>query len=82
MDDPDLGPAPPDAGPASAAAAKELPELDVVTRDLAGVEAALRRLDEGSYGRCVVCDVDIDDDDLARDPAGVVCSAHLDVIDR
>ncbi len=52
-------------------------DLDAVTADLAAVEAALDRLDAGTYGRCVTCDGPIDDDLLAGDPTRTACGAHL-----
>jgi RNA polymerase-binding transcription factor DksA len=54
-------------------------DLDAVTADLAAVEAALERLDEGSYGRCLACDAPIDDVALAAAPARTTCDAHLPV---
>ena len=43
-------------------------DLDRVERDLAGVEAALRRLDEGTYWTDEVTGEAIPDDVLAADP--------------
>ncbi len=54
-------------------------DLDAVTADLAGVEAALERLDEGTYGRCLACDAPIDDAALEADPTQPTCAAHLSV---
>jgi DnaK suppressor protein len=54
-------------------------DLDAVTADLAGVEAALVRLDDGTYGRCLACDGPIDDASLAADPTQATCTAHLQV---
>ena len=54
-------------------------DLDAVTADLAGIEAALERLDDGSYGRCLACDAPIDDASLAADPTQPTCTAHLPV---
>ncbi len=50
--------------------------LDAVTRDLDGVEAALERLDAGSYGRCGSCGAVIEPRDLQNDPLVDLCSAH------
>ena len=47
--------------------------LEVVERDLAGVEEALRRLDDGRYGRCDGCGATLDDDLLARRPTAWRC---------
>ena len=57
-----------------------LEELDRIAEDLAGVEEALVRLDEGTYGRCEVCGGDIGDELLAEHPARSLCEAHLPVV--
>jgi RNA polymerase-binding transcription factor DksA len=54
-------------------------DLDAVTADLVAVEAALERLDEGTYGRCLACDAPIDDEALAASPTQATCTAHLAV---
>jgi DnaK suppressor protein len=54
-------------------------DLDAVTADLVAVEAALERLDEGTYGRCLACDAPIADDALAANPTQPTCAAHLPV---
>jgi DnaK suppressor protein len=54
-------------------------DLDAVTADLAAVEAALERLDAGTYGRCLACDAPIDDEVLAAAPTQPTCAAHLPV---
>jgi RNA polymerase-binding transcription factor DksA len=41
--------------------------------DLSAVEAALARLDEGTYGLCDVCGGRIDDSVLADDPVALRC---------
>jgi RNA polymerase-binding transcription factor DksA len=51
-------------------------ELAEVEADLAGVESALRRLDDGSYGRCEVCGQAIDDAELASRPTARACADH------
>lgn len=74
-------PDPVSAAPDPTAAPDARPDLDLdaVTADLAGVEAALERLDQGSYGRCGACASAIDDDVLAADPTATTCAAHLPV---
>jgi hypothetical protein len=57
----------------------ELDALGAVETELADVELALRRLDDGSYGRCEVCDGVIDDTRLAEAPAARFCRAHLPI---
>ena len=63
----------PSESPVAAAASVD---LDRVGADLAGVEAALERLDAGTYGQCAVCDTPIADADLAADPTRLTCAAH------
>lgn len=67
----------PEADP-TPSAAKPL-DLDAIAAELAEVEAALGRLDEGRYGRCVVCDNALDDAVLAERPTAQTCEAHLPV---
>jgi DnaK suppressor protein len=45
-------------------------------RDLDDVEAALRKLDEGTHGKCDVCHEPIGEDRLASSPAARYCGAH------
>ena len=58
------------------AAALEV-DLDATAADLDGVDAALRRLDDGTYGTCEVCSVDLPDDILAADPTLRRCPVHV-----
>jgi DnaK suppressor protein len=41
--------------------------------DIAKIDAALHRLDEGDYGYCDECGEEIPDDRLAVDPAASLC---------
>ncbi len=50
--------------------------LERIAAELADVEIALRRLDEGTYGRCELCHGPIDDERLAEQPAARRCGAH------
>jgi hypothetical protein len=76
----DAGTTPPGgAPPGDATEGRPGLDLDAVTADLAAVEAALERLDQGSYGRCGACASAIDDDVLAADPTATTCAAHLPV---
>lgn len=53
-----------------------LAEHTVLTRveaDLAGVERAMARLDEGTYEQCEVCGGPIGDDRLAAAPSETRC---------
>ena len=51
-------------------------ELDRVAGDLEEVEAAMRRLDEGAYGRCRRCGGNIPGEQLSADPLATACAEH------
>ena len=54
-------------------------ELAVIARaqgDLADVDRALERLDDGTYGTCEVCAGPIADEVLERAPATRLCPSH------
>jgi RNA polymerase-binding transcription factor DksA len=55
--------------------------VDDIERLLDGVEAALGRLDEGTYGVCVSCGSPITDERLTASPTATRCAA-CDPIDR
>ncbi len=63
--------------------AVDLGVLDRVEAELAGLEAALERLDAGTYGTCEVCGDPMGDDRLTAFPLTRWCSAHAppDVVD-
>jgi RNA polymerase-binding transcription factor DksA len=50
--------------------------LDRIQGDLEGVETALERLDDGSYGTCQACGSALDDELLADDPTLRFCAEH------
>lgn len=84
MDTPPLA-EPPDAGTAAVLAAEALVEaaarevgLDTMAADLDAVDAALRRLDDGTYATCEVCTVALADEVLAADPVARRCPSHLE----
>lgn len=54
---------------------RDLSILEQVEAELADVEHALRRLDEGSYGTCEACGQPIGDDRLEALPAARFCLA-------
>lgn len=54
---------------------KDISILEQVEAELADVERALRRLDEGSYGTCEACGRPIPDDRLEAMPAARLCLA-------
>lgn len=65
--------------PSTPAPVERVPDLDLlatVESELAAVDAALGRLDDGTYGTCRSCGESIDDERLAADPAADTCAAH------
>jgi len=52
---------------------KDLSILESIESELADVEHALRRLDEGTYGTCEACGQPIDDERLEVLPATRLC---------
>ncbi len=44
---------------------------------LDGVDRALERLSEGTYGACETCSAPIEPTDLERDPTRRTCQLHL-----
>lgn len=54
----------------------QLEDLQRVGAHLDAVEAALRALDEGSYGVCHRCRTPLPDQVLAADPTATDCGAH------
>lgn len=65
-----------DAGSETFEREKDFSILEQVEAELADVERALRRLDEGSYGTCEACGASIGDERLAAQPAARFCVAH------
>jgi hypothetical protein len=70
-------------GGASGVAPEDGPEtpeatIDEVDHLLDEVEAALTRLDEGTYGTCISCGTAIDDARLAGDPTILTCGCDQD----
>ncbi|MGH9263721.1 MAG: TraR/DksA C4-type zinc finger protein [Acidimicrobiales bacterium] len=55
---------------------KDLSILEQVEAELADVEHALRRLDDGTYGNCEVCGRPIPDERLEAMPATRLCVEH------
>jgi RNA polymerase-binding transcription factor DksA len=55
---------------------KDLSILEQVEAELADVEFAIRRLDEGTYGTCEVCGRPIPEERLAALPATRLCLQH------
>jgi RNA polymerase-binding transcription factor DksA len=67
---------PADHGSDLAEREKDLSILEGLENDMAEIEAALQRLDDGTYGTCEICGADIDDALLAEDPARRTCGTH------
>ena len=61
---------------------KDLSILEQVEAELADVEHALRRLDEGSYGTCEIDGKPIPEDRLEAMPAARLCLAHQAAAER
>jgi RNA polymerase-binding transcription factor DksA len=51
-------------------------DLDRYEGELAAVEGALLRLEEGSYGTCAACGAAISDEELAAEPTARYHAAH------
>jgi RNA polymerase-binding transcription factor DksA len=55
---------------------KDFSILEQVEAELADVERALGRIDEGTYGKCEACGAEIGDDRLEAMPATRFCIIH------
>ena len=66
----------PEAAPEPARAPLDVANLERIEAEFAAVDLALAALDDGSYGRCVVCAEPIDEALLAADPVRRGCAAH------
>jgi hypothetical protein len=53
-----------------------LSALDAIESDIVAVAAAIEALDNGTYGRCGFCGVDIPASDLSTDPLATRCAEH------
>jgi RNA polymerase-binding transcription factor DksA len=60
-----------------ASAGGELGLLDGIAAELADVQAALDRLDQGTYGNCESCGEPIDGATLESSPTARFCADHL-----
>jgi len=61
---------------------KDLSILEQVEAELADVEHALRRLDDGTYGTCEVCGTVIPEERLEAMPAARLCLQHQSQAER
>jgi DnaK suppressor protein len=57
-------------------AAPDLQHLDRIEGELADVARALERLDDGTYGTCEVCGMQLADEVLEESPAARTCAEH------
>lgn len=55
---------------------RELAALAAIQADLAGVDRALERIDDGSYGTCEACGQPIPDEVLDEAPVTRLCAGH------
>lgn len=51
-------------------------------RQIEDIDAALARIDDGSWGRCVVCGKDIDGERLEALPYAARCREHQEELER
>ena len=61
---------------------KDYSILEQVEAELADVEVAIRRIDDGTYGSCEVCGRAIGDDRLEAMPAARLCVEHQAQVER
>jgi RNA polymerase-binding transcription factor DksA len=66
----------PVVGDVAAERAEEMAALRRAQADLADVDRALARLDDGTYGTCEACGVALPDEVLAEAPAARACPEH------
>jgi DnaK suppressor protein len=73
-----VGQHPGDYGSEVAAAMDNELRSDTVNDQRRRVTRALERLDDGTYGRCAICDRAIDDERLEARPEADTCREHAD----
>jgi RNA polymerase-binding protein DksA len=61
---------------------KDLAILERVEAELADIERAMRRLEDGTYGTCEVCGREIGEDRLRALPATRLCVEHQAAAER
>jgi len=57
--------------------AADVRRLDEIHADLEGVDGAIRRLDDSSYGTCEVCGAEIAASRLEVEPLATRCADHV-----
>ncbi|WP_433799189.1 TraR/DksA family transcriptional regulator [Actinomycetospora sp. CA-084318] len=55
---------------------------DLTARQVTEIDEALARIDDGSWGRCVVCGRDIDAERLEARPQAERCREHQEELER
>ena len=60
---------------------RDLSILEQVDAELADIEHALTRLDDGTYGRCEVCGQTISEERLEAVPAARFCMTHQEAVE-
>jgi RNA polymerase-binding transcription factor DksA len=73
-----VGQHPGDYGSEVAAAMDQELLSDTLAEQRRRITAALERLDEGTYGQCMVCGKAIDDERLDARPEALTCREHAD----
>jgi RNA polymerase-binding transcription factor DksA len=51
--------------------------LDQLETRLAEVREALQTIEKGTYGKCIVCNMEIESDRLDANPAAKTCKMHM-----
>lgn len=57
---------------------RDIATLNVLEQQYQRVEEALKRIENGSYGVCVVCGKEIEEDRLHANPTATTCKEHMD----
>ena len=73
---PGVEPTAPPEETSGASPAGDARRLEEISAELAGVEASLKRLDDGTYGTCEVCGMPIEAAALEADPLHSRCPDH------
>jgi RNA polymerase-binding transcription factor DksA len=78
MDESGIATAP--TGPIPAGPDEGIARLTAIESELAQIEGALTRLDDGTYGLCAVCGCGLWGDRLDQDPLVTLCLEHADLV--
>jgi RNA polymerase-binding transcription factor DksA len=52
--------------------------IDVLEERLSGIEKALEKIDTDTFGKCEICNNEIEGDRLAVNPSSTTCKTHLE----